>query len=193
MIKVIIGTQTPGSTLIKSSDKALITSGETGDALTAMIRLIQQVGSEMNPDIQNLLSRISTSDIATYTDYLCLANYLQKYRIGIILVDVIQEIGEEDDSSLTVLMMNQNSNGLIKAGVMYHTNVNDVDMTKIFEDTKERYRLFPESLYPDAALTTKLESLKTLQQVGGVVYQNDKDDIATLLARLGFKAYFITR
>jgi hypothetical protein len=156
-----------------------------------MIRLIQSVGTEINTDIQNYLTRLTSADIATYTDYLCMVNYLQRYRIGVKLVDVVQEVGEEDDSSLSILVINTNGSGLAKPAVIYHTNPTEVDMTRIFEDTRERYRIYPDSIYPDADLVTKLESIKTLKSVSGVITQNDKDDLARYFSRLGFEVYFI--
>jgi len=192
MIKVFIGTQNPGSTIIKRSDKAIITSELESDAINTLIRMIQQTGVEINADVQNLLNRLSNSDITTYTDYLCLVNYLQRYHIGISILDVVQENGEEVDSSLSVIVVNTNGVGMIKPAVIYHTNANDVDMISIFEDTKERYRLYPDSIFPDADMVLKLESAKELRRVNGVINQNDKDDLALIFSRLGFKVYFMT-
>jgi len=191
MIKIMIGTSTNGGTLIRLSDKAIL--GDDASGITdSIIKLLQTAGVGINSDIQNFLNRISGSDISTYTDFLCLKSYLQKFGIGIILVDTIQEDGEEDDSSLSVVMINSNGAGLAKPAVIYHTNINDVNMLQIFEDTCNRYNIFPDALYPDAPLKLKLDSAIQLSKIGGISYQNDKDDIATLLSRLGFKVYFIT-
>jgi hypothetical protein len=191
MIKVMIGTSTNGGTLIRLSDKAIL--GEDNIQVgPSIIKLLQTAGVNINSDIQTLLNRISESDITTYTDYLCLQNYLHRYGIGILAIDAIQEDGEEDDSSLSVVMVNTNGGSNVKPAVIYHTNINDVDMLQIFQDTCSRYNIYPDSLYPDAPLKLKLDSAIQLSKIGGISYQNDKDDIATILARLGFKVYFIT-
>lgn len=189
MIKIIIGNQPTPDSILRQRDKALVTTDSTEDALKSLVRLLQN-NSQLLSDPQ-MLNHLSTSDLATPLDLKCLVKYLSDKKVGLAVADIIQEIGDEENSSLAILVINENANGTIKPGVIYHVNPMDLDMLKIYQDTKDRYNVLPESIYSDAPFNDELASAKDVKQITGSAYNNQLVSLQSMFKELGFKTFII--
>lgn len=189
MIKIFIGTQAAPDSIIKQRDKALVTSDATEDAMKSLIRLLQN-NSQILSDPQ-ILTRLTLNDLVTYSDVKALIKHLADKRVGIAMADIIQENGDEENSSISILVVNENADGIIKPGVIYHVNPMDLNMLDIYQDTKDRFNILPESIYSDAAFNRELSAAKDVKTLTGSAYNNQLVSLQSMFRDLGFKTYII--
>lgn len=190
MIKIILGKQRSRKGLIVNPDTRIVTSAEQKDIATSLIRLIDSHGSEIK-DV-NLGSRLSTSDLVTSTDIKVLQEYLTESNLGLVAADIVREVGTPEGATIQVVVVNENAtSNLIKPGVAFYYNANDVDELQIIKTLKDEYRLFPDALYGESVFNNALESELELKKLGLARNEVNVISLKNILERLGFSYHII--
>lgn len=190
MIKIILGTQKASGGIIKQSDLAIVTSPEKTEICESLIRLLSSNAAQLNdPNLPNI---ITVSDLETATDVQCLKENLRDSNLGLLVVDVIGEVGDEENSSLHVYVTNNNDSSFIKPAVVYHTNPLDLNEVKIISDIRERFRLFPDAVYKNSTFARTVESEMELQKVNAAHTEFNMVVLRNILTRIGFGYDIVT-
>lgn len=190
MIKIILGTQKASGGIIKQSDLAIVTSPEKTEICESLIRLLSSNAAQLNdPNLPNI---ITVSDLETATDVQCLKENLRDSNLGLLVVDVIGEVGDEENSSLHVYVTNNNDSSFIKPAVVYHTNPLDLNEVKIISDIRERFRLFPDAVYKNSTFARTVESEVELQKVNAAHTEFNMVVLRNILTRIGFGYDIVT-
>lgn len=190
MIKILLGTQKASGGLIKQSDVAIVTSNEKVEISESIIRLLSNNAAQLGD--HNLPNILTVSDLETSTDVQCLKENLRDSNLGLVIVDVIGEVGDEETSSLHVYVTNNNATGFIKPAVIYHTNPLDLNELKIISDVRNRFRLFPESVYRNSTFARTLDSESELQSVNSAHTEFNMVVLRNILSRIGFNYDIVT-
>lgn len=184
MIKLILGNQAAPGGVIKSPEVSIVTSPEKAEIVDSIIRLLSKSASRL--DDPNLPNIITASDLETATDLQCLKEHLKDSNLGFVAVDVIGEVGDDETSSIQIYITNNNDSSFIKPAVVYHTNPMELNELKIFEDVRNRFRLFPDSVYANSAFTRVLNSEMELQKMNATRTDFNMVVLRNILGRIGF-------
>lgn len=191
MIKVILGTQMTPDSILTQRDFALVTSDEEVDALKAVIRILDNNSNLLSNPL--MVQKLTPGDLDTVSQMRSLELYLQESRLAMPIAEIIQEVGDEENSSLSVLVINTNASSVIKPGVIYHTTPYDLDMLKIYEDTVNRYNILPESIFGNSLFRKTLLSAKDMKKLAGFTDNVSLVQLHSMFKSLGFKTYIIAR
>jgi hypothetical protein len=187
MIKLILGKQNAIGGLITKIDDAMITSDavDTESITTSLLKLLSRNRSELTDP--NLADRLTIDDLKTSTDYAALREVLRDSRLTFVLVDVMEEVGNEEAASFHIIITNTNANSLVKPGVIYHVNPGQLNELNIIKDVVDRFSLFPNSLYPDCSFRRTFDSELALQSAGLSHTEYSMVIIKNTLERIGFQ------
>lgn len=183
MVKIILGQFNGG--LSKVLDSAIIT-GENGDGAVAK-SIIRMLGTNSHRLSDSLLpSQLTESHLTTSTDLSCLKEFLRESNLTLFVVDVMHEAGDEETSGAHIYITNKNVGSMVKPALIYHSDATEIDEVAILNDVKDKFSLFPESIYANSRFNTSMESELELKKLGLTKSDFNVTSIKNSLNRMGF-------
>lgn len=156
MYRIILGRQAAPGGLIRVVDSTIVTGESTSDVAKSVLRLLSTNVGKLKD--QNLVNLLTADNLLTSADFSMLKEVLAESNLGLVVVDVLDEVGSADETQFSIVVTNRNSSSVIKPALIFHTSPTDLNEVKILDAVRDRFTLFPARIYGDTTFSRTIES-----------------------------------